>query len=66
MKQKKRRWAKFVASVKRKFWTECPKCHKPFGGHEPHGLDVVIDKKHYRIACGRCAGLIQLKAKETR
>jgi hypothetical protein len=57
---KKRRWARFVAAVRRKFFTTCPRCGGGFGGHEPHGVNVAFrgtERGHptvYRIACQAC------------
>lgn len=45
---------KLNAKIRRKFWTTCPRCHKPFGGHQPHGHQVTIEGVSYRIVCGDC------------
>lgn len=55
----KRRWARFSAWFRRKFFTNCPRCGHAFGGHEAHTLQVSFQDagapKHYRYVCGACA-----------
>jgi hypothetical protein len=50
-----------IAVLLRKFWTVCPRCGKPFGGHQKHQQLVSCDAtgKIYRYTCNRCA--VELK-----
>lgn len=58
---KKRRWARFIAWSKRKFWTNCPRCGDRFGGHEPYAMGVTFTENGrttpYRFVCRKCAPL---------
>lgn len=51
-------WNHLLAFVLRKFWTKCIRCGKPFGGHEPHGINLLFKESGklvaYRIVCGDC------------
>jgi N-acetylneuraminate synthase len=51
--------SKFWASLTGKFWDKCPRCNQPFGGHEAHSRDVVIEGENYRIVCGVCSGQVK-------
>ena len=58
MKTKKRLWNKLLAKLRGRFWTLCPRCHRPFGGHEAHGQHAVFHTEegpqNYRIVCKHC------------
>lgn len=48
-------WHRLIAKIRRKFWTYCPRCGKPFGGHQKYGqLQDFAGDGHYRIVCHRC------------
>jgi N-acetylneuraminate synthase len=55
---------KLYARMSGKFWDKCPRCNEPFGGHEKHSRDVVIEGENYRIVCGRCTGQIKPKGRK--
>lgn len=58
-------WTKFFhrawAMIRRKFWTNCPRCSHPFGGHEAFAQHVVFPAgkhlAHFRYVCQGCAKL---------
>lgn len=45
-----------IAKALRKFWAQCPKCGKGFGGHQRYAQHVTIDK-NYRYVCPKCKNL---------
>lgn len=52
---------RILALVMRKFWTKCPRCYEPFGGHEKYGKCASFLKgkqlTNYRVVCPACAKL---------
>lgn len=50
------RWMhRLYAFVTRYFWKPCPRCGRPFGGHEPHGESIPVEGECHTFWITCCA-----------
>lgn len=53
---------RLLAAILFRFWTQCPRCLKHFGGHQRYAKHVAFKGENklivtYRYVCPKCAKL---------